>query len=373
MSTLKDLVTAALETVHDPEIGRPITELGMVRDVAVDGGSVTVTVALTVSGCPLRDKICNDVTAAVEQVEGVSSVAVELDVMTDEQRTDLRKRLKGGGEERAVPFADRASLTRVYCIASAKGGVGKSSVTANLAAALALRGLSVGVLDADIYGHSIPRALGVRTMPMQVERMIMPPIGHGVKVISMGMFTEDNAAVLWRGPMLHRALEQFLVDVYWGDLDVLLIDMPPGTGDVQITLAQMLPAAETLVVTTPHLAAAEVAERAGTVAVQTKQRIVGVVENMAWAELPTGDIWEPFGSGGGAQVAATLTATLGYEVPLLGRIPIDPGIGAGGDEGVPLVLSGDGSSAASVLHSVSAWIADRPRGLAGRRLALDVA
>ncbi|GAB3994083.1 hypothetical protein GCM10029992_07500 [Glycomyces albus] len=208
--------------------------------------------------------------------------------MTDEQRTDLRKRLKGGGEERTVAFAAPGSLTRVYCIASAKGGVGKSTVTANLAAALAERGLSVGVLDADIYGHSIPRALGVRTEPVQVERMIIPPMAHGVKVISMGMFTEQNTPVLWRGPMLHRALEQFLVDVYWGDLDALLIDMPPGTGDVQITLAQLLPAAESLVVTTPHLAAAEVAERAGTVALQTKQRLLGVIENMAWAELPTG-------------------------------------------------------------------------------------
>ncbi|WP_277605484.1 Mrp/NBP35 family ATP-binding protein [Glycomyces sp. L485] len=371
MSDLKERVTAALATVQDPEIHRPITELGMVRDVAVDAGAVTVTVALTVSGCPLREKIVADVTAAVEQVPGVASVAVELDVMTDEQRTDLRKRLKGGGEERTVPFAEPASLTRVYCVASAKGGVGKSSVTANLAAALARRGLSVGVLDADIYGHSIPRALGVRTMPVQVDRMIIPPVGHGVKVISMGMFTEKNAPVLWRGPMLHRALEQFLVDVFWGDLDVLLVDMPPGTGDVQITLAQMLPNAESLVVTTPHLAAAEVAERAGTVALQTKQRIVGVVENMAWAELPDGSRWEPFGSGGGAQVAATLTAELGYEVPLLGRIPIDPGIGLGADEGVPLVL-GDEGAAASVLRTVGDWVADRPRGLAGRRLALDM-
>jgi ATP-binding protein involved in chromosome partitioning len=373
MSTIEERVAAALATVKDPEIGQPITELGMLRDIAVDRGAVTVTVALTVAGCPLRQRITDDVTTAVERVDGVTSVAVELDVMTDEQRTDLRRRLKGGGDERAVPFASAASLTRVYCVASAKGGVGKSSVTANLAASLARRGLAVGVLDADIYGHSIPRALGVRTLPVQVEQMIMPPIGHGVKVISMGMFTEGNAPVLWRGPMLHRALEQFLVDVYWGDLDVLLIDMPPGTGDVQITLAQLLPDAESIVVTTPHLAAAEVAERAGTVALQTKQRIVGVVENMAWAELPTGDRWEPFGTGGGAQVAATLTAELGYDVPLLGRVPIDPGIGTGADAGVPFVLDAGASGATAARVYVSAGGADRGRGRAGRRRALTVA
>lgn len=362
---VREEVLAALATVDDPEIGRPITDLGMVRDVTVDGSEVTVVVALTVAGCPMKDRITREITAAVLPLPGIHAVQVELDVMTDEQRSGLRRQLRGDGDEVTVPFAEADSRTKVFCIASAKGGVGKSSVTANLAADLARQGLKVGVIDADIYGHSIPRALGTTGAPTQVDRMLMPPVGHGVKVISMGMFTEGNAPVMWRGPMLHRALQQFFSDVYWGELDALLVDMPPGTGDITISLAQLLPNAEYLIVTTPHLAAAEVAERAGTVAKETKQRVIGVLENMAWGEMPDGQRWTPFGSGGGAAVAATLTRELGYVVPLVGQIPIDAGIGSGGDDGTPAVLETDGPTDASqALRSVATWLAEhtqRPR------------
>src|SRR5690348_8689221 len=272
-------VTAALATVNDPEIRRPITDLGMVKGVEVTRkGAVQVDVYLTVAGCPLRDTITKDVTTAVSRVPGVTKVDVRLDVMSEEQRRELQGRLRGGRAERAIPFSEPSSLTRVYAVASGKGGVGKSSVTVNLAAALAAAGQKVGVVDADIYGFSVPRMLGVTGRPTQVEQMMMPPSGHGVKVISIGMFTQGNAPVVWRGPMLHRAVQQFLADVYWGDLDVLLMDLPPGTGDVAISVAQLVPTAELLVVTTPQLASSEVAERAGSIALQTHQQIVGVVE-----------------------------------------------------------------------------------------------
>lgn len=271
----EDAVREALATVNDPEIHRPITELGMVKSVEIDpDGVVAVTVYLTVSGCPMRETITRNVTDAVARVEGVSRVEVTLDVMSDEQRKELAGALRGGTAEREVPFAQPGSLTRVYAVASGKGGVGKSSVTVNLAAAMAADGLKVGVVDADIYGHSVPRMLGADGRPTQVENMIMPPSAHGVKVISIGMFTPGNAPVVWRGPMLHRALQQFLADVYWGDLDVLLLDLPPGTGDIAISVAQLVPNAEILVVTTPQQAAAEVAERAGSIAVQTHQKIM---------------------------------------------------------------------------------------------------
>lgn len=259
---MEDAVREALATVNDPEIHRPITELGMVKSVDIGAdGAVAVTVYLTVSGCPMRETITTNVTDAVARVEGVTAVSVELDVMSDEQRKELADSLRGGTAEREVPFAKPGSLTRVYAVASGKGGVGKSSVTVNLAAALASDGLKVGVVDADIYGHSVPRMLGAYGKPTQVENMIMPPSANGVKVISIGMFTPGNAPVVWRGPMLHRALQQFLADVYWGDLDVLLLDLPPGTGDIAISVAQLVPNAEILVVTTPQQAAAEVAER----------------------------------------------------------------------------------------------------------------
>src|SRR5919206_3974391 len=291
-----EAVRAALATVEDPEIHRPITDLGMVKSVAVSpDGRVGVAVYLTVAGCPMRETITRRVTNAVSAVTGVTAVDVELDVMSDEQRHELRRSLRGDAADPVIPFAQPGSLTRVYCVASGKGGVGKSSVTVNLAAAMAAKGLKVGVVDADIYGHSVPRMLGVTGRPTKVEDMIMPPQAHGVKVISIGMFTAGNAAVVWRGPMLHRALQQFLADVYWGELDVLLLDLPPGTGDVAISLAQLLPNAEILVVTTPQVAAAEVAERAGAIALQTHQRLVGVVENMSWLELPDGLRMNAFG------------------------------------------------------------------------------
>ena len=368
-------VTAALARVNDPEIRRPITELGMVKSVAIGpDGKVRVEVYLTVAGCPLRDTITRDVTAAVAGVPGVTGVDVHLDVMSDEQRRELQGRLRGGRAERAIPFAEPGSLTRVFAVASGKGGVGKSSVTVNLAAALAAAGQNVGVLDADIYGHSVPRMLGVTGRPTQVEQMMMPPSAHGVKVISIGMFTSGNTPVVWRGPMLHRAVQQFLADVYWGDLDVLLMDLPPGTGDVAISVAQLVPTAELLVVTTPQLASSEVAERAGAITVQTHQRIAGVIENMAGFACPhCGEIADVFGTGGGQAVADALTRLTGAPVPLLGQVPIDPRLRQGGDEGLPLVLSDPDAPAARQIAAVADTLARRSRGLAGRRLGLTPA
>ena len=371
-TALEESVRTALGTVQDPEIHRPITELGMVKSVEIDAdGAARVAVYLTVSGCPMRETITSRVTEAVGAVPGISSVAVELDVMSTEQRQELASMLRGGQAEKEIPFAKPGSLTRVYAVASGKGGVGKSSVTVNLAAALAADGLKVAVVDADIYGHSIPRMLGVGGRPTQVENMIMPPSAHGVKVISIGMFTPGNAPVVWRGPMLHRALQQFLGDVYWGDLDVLLLDLPPGTGDIAISVAQLIPNAEILVVTTPQLAAAEVAERAGSIAVQTRQRVVGVVENMSWLAMPDGSQLHVFGEGGGQQVAQRLSETVGADVPLLGQIPLDPALVAAGDAGVPIVLSAPDSSVGKELYSVADALSSRRRGLAGMSLGLD--
>jgi ATP-binding protein involved in chromosome partitioning len=368
-------VTAALASVRDPEIRRPITELNMVKDVRVDpDGTVTVGVYLTVSGCPLRDTITRDVTAAVSPLDGVSSVRVDLDVMSPEQRKALQEQLRGPGRaENEIPFAKPGSLTRVYAVASGKGGVGKSSLTVNLAVALADRGRTVGVVDADIYGHSVPRMLGVTGQPTQVEQMILPPQANGVRVISIGMFTPGNSPVVWRGPMLHRALQQFLADVYWGDLDVLLLDLPPGTGDIAISVAQLVPSAELLVVTTPQVAAQEVAERAGAIALQTHQQIVGVVENMSWWEQPDGSRVELFGSGGGAAVAASLSRLTGASVPLLGQVPIDQRLREGGDAGVPIVTSAPDSPAAIALGEIADRLAARQRGLAGLQLGLSPA
>ncbi|MFB9323995.1 Mrp/NBP35 family ATP-binding protein [Cryptosporangium minutisporangium] len=368
-------IRTALAGVNDPEIRKPITDLGMVESVAVHpDGVVEVAVLLTVAGCPMRDTLTNDVTAAVAKLAGVTGVRVNFGVMSDAQRKNLQTTLRGGQTaEPVIPFAQPGSLTRVYAVASGKGGVGKSSVTVNLAAALAARGLSVGVLDADIYGFSIPRMLGVEGRPTQVEQMIMPPQSHGVKVISIGMFTPGNTAVVWRGPMLHRALQQFLADVFWGDLDVLLMDLPPGTGDIAISVAQLVPGAEILVVTTPQQAAAEVAERAGSIALQTHQRLVGVVENMSWLELPNGERMDVFGSGGGEAVSAALSRTLGAQVPLLGQIPLDPRVREGGDSGIPLVLSDPDAAAAKALSGVADKLAVRQRGLAGMSLGLTPA
>jgi ATP-binding protein involved in chromosome partitioning len=371
-TTAEQAVRAALATVEDPEIHRPITELGMVKSVAVSpDGRAEVAVYLTVAGCPMRDTITNRVTAAVSAVAGISSVGVTLDVMSDEQRTELRRSLRGDTAEPVIPFAQPGSLTRVYCVASGKGGVGKSSVTVNLAAAMAARGLSVGVVDADIYGHSVPRMLGVTTRPTKVDEMIMPPQAHGLKVISIGMFTPGNEAVVWRGPMLHRALQQFLADVFWGDLDVLLLDLPPGTGDIAISTAQLVPNAELLVVTTPQQAAAEVAERAGSIALQTRQRLAGVVENMSWMELPDGTRMEVFGSGGGQTVADSLTRALGAPVPLLGQVPLEPRLRECGDAGTPIVLADPEAPSAKALTAVADRLATRARGLAGMSLNIS--
>ena len=366
-------VTSALAGVNDPEIGRPITELGMVKSVSVAaGGLVDVSVYLTVAGCPMRDTITSRVTDAVTALPGVSGVRVTLDVMSDEQRKAMQTQLRGGRPEPVIPFAQPASLTKVLAVASGKGGVGKSSVTVNLAAALAAAGHKVGVIDADIYGHSVPRMLGVTGRPTPVENMIMPPSSYGVKVISMGMFTKGNTPIVWRGPMLHRAMQQFLADVFWGDLDYLLLDLPPGTGDIAISLAQLLPNAELLVVTTPQLAAAEVAERAGAIVTQTRQRITGVIENMSYLVCPhCGEQMDVFGSGGGEAVAATLSQLTGTTVPLLGQVPLDTRLREGGDNGTPLVLDDPSSPAALQLVKIADALSSRGRGLAGRMLNLS--
>ncbi len=369
---LSAAIRTALGKVIDPELRRPITELGMVKsiDVAPDGAT-HVGIYLTIASCPKKSEISERVTQAVADVPGTGAVQVSLDVMNDEQRTELRKQLRGDAREPVIPFAQPSSLTRVYAVASGKGGVGKSTVTVNLAVAMAIRGLSVGVLDADIHGHSIPRMMGSTDRPTQVESMILPPIAHEVKVISIAQFTDGNAPVAWRGPMLHRALQQFLADVYWGDLDVLLLDLPPGTGDIAISVAQLVPNAEIVVVTTPQLAAAEVAERAGSIALQTRQRIVGVVENMSGLTLPDGSTLQVFGEGGGRQVAERLSRAVGADVPLLGQIPLDPALVAAGDAGTPIVLSAPDSPVGKELRGVADVLSSRRRGLAGVSLGLD--
>ena len=367
----RDALLTALSKVNDPEIRRPITELGMVEAVDVDDtGRVATTILLTVSGCPMKETLTRDSTAALLQVPGVTAVDVTLGVMSDEQRAELRSMLRGGAPEKEIPFAKPSSLTRVYAVASGKGGVGKSSVTVNLAAAMAEDGLRVGVVDADVYGFSVPRMLGVQHRPTQVDDMILPPISHEVKVISIGMFVPGNQPVVWRGPMLHRALQQFLGDVFWGDLDVLLLDLPPGTGDIAISVAQLIPNAEILVVTTPQTAAAEVAERAGSIALQTHQRITGVIENMSWLELPDGTRQEIFGSGGGQAVAESLTRSVGAPVELLGQIPLDTRLREGGDAGTPVVLGAPDSPAGVALRGIARGLGHRARGLAGRSLGL---
>ena len=376
-------VRAALDGVNDPEIKRPITELGMVERVTVSGPVVDVRVLLTVAGCPMRETITREVTAAVQALPGVELVRVDLGVMGEDQRKGLQDQLRGGRPAREIPFAQPGTLTKVFAIASGKGGVGKSSVTVNLALAMAGQGLKVGVVDADIYGHSVPAMLGVGDLrPTQVEEMIMPvpvatPAGPDLKVISIGMLKpRRDQVVAWRGPMLDRALVQMLGDVFWGDLDALLLDLPPGTGDVAISLGQHLANAEVVVVTTPQQAAAEVAERAGTMASMMHQRVAGVVENMSYLPCPhcgPEHRLEVFGAGGADRVAATLGARFGYEVPVLARVPLDERLRAGGDEGAPIVVTDPDSVAARELTSLARTLTGRGRGLAGMQLGLSPA
>src|SRR3954467_13142252 len=376
-------INAALATVNDPEIRRPITELGMVESVDVDAaGRVAVRVLLTVAGCPLKETITRDVTGAVGKVPGVTGVDLDLGVMSGDQRAGLQDKLRGGQTQREIPFGRPDSLTKVYAIASGKGGVGKSSVTVNLAAAMARQGLKIGVVDADIYGHAVPAMLGVGDVrPTQVEDMIMPvPAADGLSVISIGMLKpRRDQVVAWRGPMLDRALVQMLSDVYWGDLDALFLDLPPGTGDIAISLGQHLPNAEVVVVTTPQEAAAEVAERAGTMASMMHQRVVGVVENMSFlpcphcAERGVEHRLEVFGAGGGARVAKTLSARVGYDVPVLGEIPLDLTLREGADTGTPIVAPHPDTPAAQALTRVATTLSGRGRGLAGMQLGLSPA
>ncbi|MFN8108112.1 MAG: Mrp/NBP35 family ATP-binding protein [Nocardioidaceae bacterium] len=376
-SVSKTDVEAALGTVNDPEIKRPITEINMVEAVEIEeSGQVTVKVLLTVAGCPLKDTITRDVTNAVSKVAGVSGVTVDLGVMTAEQRGQLQEILRDGHAQREIPFGQPGNLTKVYAVASGKGGVGKSTVTVNLALALAAQGQKVGIVDADIYGHSVPAMMGVADQrPTQVDDLIMPvPTDSGVSVISIGMLKpRRDQVVAWRGPMLDRALVQMLADVYWGDLDALVLDLPPGTGDMAISLGQHLPSAEVIVVTTPQEAAAEVAERAGTMASMMHQRVIGVVENMSYLPCPhCGDEHrlEIFGNGGGERVAQTLSQRFGYEVPVLAQIPLDLELREGGDAGSPVVLADPQAPSAMAITKIAADLAAKGRGLAGMQLGL---
>ncbi|AKK10838.1 Mrp/NBP35 family ATP-binding protein [Corynebacterium uterequi] len=372
MAISESQVRAALARVDDPEIGKPITELGMVKSVSITGNDVSVELYLTVAGCPMRNTIEANTRLVLEEIEGIGTVTVAMDVMSDDQRRTLRQQLRGDVDEPIIPFAQPDSRTRVYAIASGKGGVGKSSMTVNLAAALADRGLKVGVLDADIYGHSVPGLLGSDQRPTAVDDMILPPVSHGIKHISIGHFIDGNAPVVWRGPMLHRAIQQFLGDVFWGDLDVLLLDLPPGTGDVALSVAQLVPNAELLIVTTPQAAAAEVAERAGSIAQQTRQRVFGVVENMSAMVLEDGTVLDVFGSGGGERVAERLSTLTGGPVPLLGQVPLDPSVRVHGDEGTPAVLARPDSPASQAIRGIADALAVRRDSLAGKHLGLGV-
>jgi ATP-binding protein involved in chromosome partitioning len=365
-------ITAALAGVDDPEIHKPITDLGMVGDITVDpGGLAKITILLTVASCPMRETLMTSVTDAVLSVPGITDVQVQLDVMNDEQRTALKETLRGPG--RSISFNAPTSTTKIYAIASGKGGVGKSSITVNLAVAMAQAGRSVGILDADIYGHSIPGMLGIDRSPTVVDGMLLPPEANGVRAISMLPFKRGGSSepVAFRGPMLHRALEQFLTDVYWSDLDVLMMDLPPGTGDVAMSTAQLLPQAELVIVTTPQLAAAEVAVRSGMLAQQTKQRVAGVIENMSAFACPhCGEPIDMFGTGGGRKVSEQLSLALGTEIPLLGKVPFDVRLRSGGDEGRPLVSAEPGSPAALQMGDIAGTLLGRKRKLVGMDLGV---
>ncbi len=371
-SSLQESIRAALSRVNDPELRKPITELGMVESIELDGENAKVKILLTIAGCPMRDRLQKDVTEATLGVGGIKNVALEFGVMTEEQRNEV-KRIVRGGRDKEIPFARPDSLTRVIGIASGKGGVGKSSVTANLAIALHQAGFSVGILDADVYGHSIPRLMGVTGIrPTVIDQLFIPVEGYGVKVVSMEMFKPDRAdPIAYRGPLLHRVLEQLLTDAYWGDLDFLLLDLPPGTGDIAISLAQLIPNSELLVVTTPQVAASEVAERAGRIAHQLKQRIIGVVENMSAAPCPhCGESIDLFGKGGGEESAARLSTLVGAEVALIANIPFDITLREGGDEGKPIVAAAESSIAAKAFMQLAERISQRSNSLVGKRLGI---
>ncbi len=368
-----------LAEVLDPELRVPITELGMVGAVGVDdAGLARITVKLTTEACPMRSRIAEEVSAAAVRAEGVRTADITLDVMSPQERAGLKEQLRGGLSAKANRFAQPDSLTKVYAVASGKGGVGKSTVTVNLACAMAAQGLKVGVIDADVHGFSVPGLMGITDRPTRLDELILPPVAYGVKTISIGMFVDGNQAVAWRGPMLHRAVEQFLTDVHFGDLDVLLLDLPPGTGDIAISVAQLLPGSELLVVTTPQTAAAQVAERAGALSTQTGQRIAGVVENMGPMTLPDGTVLDLFGSGGGQLVADRLTEQLRQAgevqtpVPLLGSVPLDPDLRRAGDQGAPAVISAPDSPAGQAMRAVAQRLASRARGIAGRQLPVSL-
>ncbi len=367
-------VVHALSRVIDPELRLPITELGMVGAADLVGTEASATIKLTVAGCPAAQRIEADCEAALRSVSGVESVSLTMSVMTPDERTALKEKLRGGRGPKVNPFTAE-SFTRVFLIGSGKGGVGKSTLTANLAASLAARGLRVGLIDADIFGFSIPEQLGLKlgspeATPTRIDEMILPPVAHGVKVMSIGMFLQQNQPVAWRGPMLHRAIEQFVTDVFWGELDFLLVDLPPGTGDVAISVGQLLQTAKTIVVTTPQAAAAQVAERSGAVGLQTGQPIFGVIENLSWLEQ-NGSKLELFGSGGGDQVAARLSELSGTSVPVLGQIPISVPLREGSDQGEPVVLSHPTDPATLAIAKITERIAADQIGLAGKRLKLN--
>lgn len=367
-----DSVRAAVAAVSDPELRRPIGDLDMVREISVEGSRAHVAIVLTIVGCPAAQRIESDVRGAASSVPGVEEVEVEVGVMTPAERKALTDKLRDGRAPRQMPFGPD-SLTRVILVSSGKGGVGKSTVTANLAVALAEQGLAVGLVDADVHGFSIPGLLGIPagTQPTRIDDLMLPPVAHGVKTISIGMFLRvGEAVVAWRGPMLHRTVQQFLTDVFFGDLDVLLIDMPPGTGDIAISIGQILPHAEVLVVTTPQAAASDVAIRSGLVARQTGQRVIGVVENMGPLTLPDGTVVDLFGSGGGTAVADALSDT--EDVPLLASIPLSPGLRAGGDAGAPIVLTDPTDAAAAAIRDLARSLSRRGRGLSGRPLPMSL-
>jgi ATP-binding protein involved in chromosome partitioning len=371
MTTL-DLVNAALATVQDPELHRALPELGMVKSVTINGDVAELEILLTISGCPMRDRLTRDIEAAVTAVDGIARTEITFGVMDEEQRANIKKLLRNGRES-FISFAQKDSLTRVIGVASGKGGVGKSSLTANLAVASAQRGLRVGILDADVYGHSIPRLMGlIGQRPTAIDQMFIPLESYGVKVVSMEMFKPERSdAIAYRGPLLHRVLEQLLSDAYWGDLDLLYIDLPPGTGDLAISLGQLVPSSEILVVTTPQIAAAEVAERAGRIAHQIHQRVIGVIENMsAYPCAKCGELTSLFGEGGGEETSKRLSQLIGGDVPLLGKIPFSPDLREGGDAGAPVVISAPDSPSAQAIDEIIAKLIVREKSLLGVRLGL---